>query len=103
MATKVVSARVHNSAVDAPALVWRQVSGERDTGGPDSFDLWADVVTTLKAQLGLSSVGLLVHGYSGGIEDEAFTVGRKYAAPTTDLRFALGAMQEDELHVFRGR
>ena len=34
MATRVVSARVHNSAVDAPALVWRQVSGELDTGDP---------------------------------------------------------------------
>ena len=33
MATRVVAARVHDSAVEAPALVWRQVSGERDGGG----------------------------------------------------------------------
>ncbi len=32
MATRVVAARVHDSAVEAPALVWRQVSGERDAG-----------------------------------------------------------------------
>ena len=32
MATRVGSARVHDSAVEAPALVWRQVPGERDTG-----------------------------------------------------------------------
>ena len=36
MATRVVAARVHDSAVEAPALVWRQVSGERDAGGAPS-------------------------------------------------------------------
>ena len=34
MATRVVAARVHDAAVEAPALVWRQVRGERDTGSP---------------------------------------------------------------------
>lgn len=92
-----------SSSKIARALADKQKTSEQDSGGPDSFDLWVDVISALKGRLGLSSVGLLVHGYRGAIEDEAFAVARKDIASTADLRLALGAIREDELHVFRDR
>lgn len=87
----------------ARALADRQKAAERESSEPDSLDLWAEVLTALRQRLGLTSAGLLVHGYRGSIEEEAFDAVRKDIAATADLRLVLGELREDELHIFRAR
>lgn len=70
------------------------------TRGPDSFELWVNIINALSEQLQLSSVGLFVHSYSGGIQDEAFTATRREIGKGAAVLPALRDLGEDDLIVF---
>ncbi|WP_041301708.1 hypothetical protein [Hirschia baltica] len=45
--------------------------------GPDSLSMWKDVVERLLNIEGINNVGILLHFYSGSVDDESFEVARK--------------------------
>ena len=71
------------------------------TRARDSVELWADVLGALESRLGLPQAGLVVHAYSGSLDDEVFDVGRREAGAMSAE--GLGAMREDEVTTFRMR
>ncbi len=84
---------------------WRKIKARpKPSRGPDhGLPYWAEIVRSTLAQPGVASVGVLVHGYSGTLETEAFTCSRRDVFRTPDVEAALAGMSEDELLVFHSR
>lgn len=83
------------------ALEARKRADARPTKGPDTLELWADILSRLQSEMKLAHAGLLVHAYSGGLEDEAFSVARRDVPPGMDVMEGLQALRADEVTVFR--
>lgn len=67
----------------------------------DSYELWQVVLSSLKIELNLPYAGLAIHFYSGGIEDEAFSVTRREVPREVSVTDALTEFAEDEVTIFR--
>jgi len=66
---------------------------------PDSLDLWEEIIGTLLGTLKMSHVGLLVHYYSSGLEDESLQVTRRDAQGT--VMVGLQSIRPGEILIFR--
>lgn len=86
------------------ALEHRRRASERPAGGGgDSAELWAQIIRDLHAELGLDHVGLLVHLYSGRVDDEAFDAARQDAPADRPLVQAVAPLAPDTLTIFAAR
>jgi ribosomal protein S16 len=63
---------------------------------PDSFELWGRVISDLMSTPGVQQAGLLLHFYSGDLEEETIAPLRKMV-PASDFGSSLKAIGEDQL------
>lgn len=82
------------------ALADRRKASARMPVGVDSFQLWAAVIADLQCSLRLPRAGLLLHLYSGGLEDEITTPRRRDAPSRGDRLEALRSLAPDEVLIF---
>lgn len=68
----------------------------RHANTPDSFEYWSRIVIDLMSTPGVQQAGLLLHFYSGDIEDEAIEPVRK-TVPVRDIEASLTHIREDQL------
>ena len=69
--------------------------------GPDSLELWTDVLRDLCTDLKLSYGGLLVRAYSNDVATEEFAASRREVTGTDSWQEALTSLNEGELVIFR--
>lgn len=65
----------------------------------DSFEYWSNFILTAMDK-GVSKVGIFVHFYSGGLEDEHLTATRRVAVYNSSVLENLRASKEDEIVIF---
>lgn len=92
------SAAKIDRSVDASRKAQERPGKKR--GAEHGFDYWAGIVRAVLEQPDISSVGILVHGYSGAIEAEEFEPTRRNMPRDIDVEAALADLREDELMVF---
>ncbi|MGE0531301.1 MAG: hypothetical protein AB7G40_02860 [Hyphomonadaceae bacterium] len=68
----------------------------RHANTPDSVNLWSRIVSDLLATPGVQQAGLLLHFYSGDVEDEVIEPIRE-TAPARDFETRLADIREDQL------
>jgi hypothetical protein len=68
----------------------------RHANTPDSLDLWFRVISDLLATPGVQHAGLLLHFYSGDLEDEVIEPIRE-TVPVRDFEAGLANIREDQL------
>ncbi len=69
--------------------------------GPDSIELWKDVMRDLGHELKVSHVGFLVRLYSGALDTEVFNATRRDVPKGAPWDQALASMAADEVTIFR--
>lgn len=85
------AAKIERAAADAA-----RASERPSPRKSDSLDYWAAVLTDVSRSLGKERVGVFLHQYSGGLDEETFTAARRdYSGP--DLKAGLATLNEDEL------
>ncbi|MCR5877740.1 hypothetical protein [Phenylobacterium sp. J367] len=91
-----------SAAKIARALDDRRRADARPKGrdGPDSLDLWTEVLAGLRDGLKLPYAGLLVHAYRGGLEDEIISATRRAVGRGIPHPEGLAALVEDEVTIF---
>jgi len=67
-----------------------------DIARPDSIDLWSDIVGDLVAMPGVDQAGLLLHFYSGDVDQEQIALTRNTVG-IEEFSIRLRDIQEDEL------
>jgi len=75
----------------------KSASREPRASSADSIEFWAELVRDLRKSLAPTSVGLLLHFYSGGLGTEKYTPRRTEVTPPKSIGDALQTMREDEL------
>jgi hypothetical protein len=78
-----------------------KADGKAESERIDSLELWRDLIHDLLDQLELNQVGIHVHNYSGGIEDENLSPVVRYASPAENVLDSLNSLKDDELLIFR--
>jgi hypothetical protein len=68
----------------------------RHANTPDSIDLWSRIISDLLATPGVQHAGLLLHFYSGDVEDEVIEPIRE-TVPVRDFEARLANIREDQL------
>ncbi|MEQ1708879.1 MAG: hypothetical protein ABL864_11190 [Terricaulis sp.] len=68
----------------------------RHANTPDSVDLWSRIIADLLATPGVQHAGLLLHFYSGHVEDEVIEPSRE-TVPIRDFEARLANIREDQL------
>ena len=68
----------------------------RHANTPDSVGLWSGIIADLLATPGIKHAGLLLHFYSGDVEDEVIEPIRE-TAPIRDFEARLANIREDQL------
>ena len=68
----------------------------RHANTPDSVDLWSRIIADLLATPGVQHAGLLLHFYSGDVEDEVIEPIRE-TVPIRDFETRLANIREDQL------
>ena len=68
----------------------------RHANTPDSLDLWSRIISDLLATPGVQHAGLLLHFYSGDVEDEVIEPIRE-TVPVRDFEARLASIREDQL------
>jgi hypothetical protein len=68
----------------------------RHANKPDSVDLWSRIIADLLATPGVQHAGLLLHFYSGDVEDEVIEPIRE-TVPIRDFEARLANIREDQL------
>ena len=75
------------------------IRGERQQAG---LDEWCALIRDVLALRGVASIGLLIHQYSGGIDDEAIVLQKREVVRARDLdETILAAMRSDTIYEFR--
>ena len=74
---------------------------KRREGGPDSLELWSDVLNDVRDELKLPYVGLFVRSYSGAIATEIFDASRREVCGETSWLDALASLVLDEVTILR--
>jgi hypothetical protein len=79
----------------------REKAGERaeerrHANTPDSIELWSRIISDLMSAPGVQQAGLLLHFYSGDIEEEAIEPSRE-TVPLRDFGASVRALHEDQL------
>lgn len=69
-------------------------------GAIDTIEFWAAILRDVISTPGVSGSGLLVHNYSGAIEDEEFAASRR-EIPDSAVDVELAKLREDELLAVR--
>lgn len=69
----------------------------------DSFQLWADVIGELLAHGTVGYVGLFLHFYREGLEEELVELKVRQTPPGLPIADALRSLEEDELVLFPSR
>jgi len=65
----------------------------------DSFEFWSNFILTAMDK-NIKKVGVFVHFYSGGLEDEHVTATRRVAAYNSSILESLQTLKEDEVLIF---
>lgn len=68
----------------------------RHANTPDSVELWSSIIGELLSVPGIQQAGLLLHFYSGDIEQEAIEPSRE-TVPLRDFEASLQRLREDQL------
>jgi hypothetical protein len=68
----------------------------RHANTPDSLGLWSRIISDLLFTPGVQQAGLLVHFYSGDLEQETIEPLRK-TVPSSDFESSLQGIDEDQL------
>ncbi|MBI1252715.1 MAG: hypothetical protein GC196_00020 [Hyphomonas sp.] len=68
----------------------------RHANTPDSLQLWSRIVSELLSTAGVQQAGLLVHFYSGDLEQETIEPLRK-TVRASDFERSLQRIEEDQL------
>jgi len=68
----------------------------RHANTADSVNLWSRIISDLLATPGVQHAGLLLHFYSGGVEDEVIEPIRE-TVPVRDFEARLASFREDQL------
>lgn len=68
----------------------------RHANTPDSVELWSRIVGDLMSAPGVQQAGLLLHFYSGDLEEEAIDLKRE-TVPLRDFEASLRDIHEDQL------
>lgn len=68
----------------------------RHANTPDSVGLWSRIISDLLATPGVQHAGLLLHFYSGDVEDEVIESIRE-TVPVRDFEARLANIREDQL------
>lgn len=68
----------------------------RHVNTTDSVDLWSRIISDLLATPGVQHAGLLLHFYSGDVEDEVIEPIRE-TVPGRDFKARLANIREDQL------
>jgi hypothetical protein len=68
----------------------------RHANTPDSVDLWSRIIADLLATPGVQHAGLLLHFYSGDVEDEVIEPIRE-TVPIRDFETRIANIREDQL------
>ncbi len=68
----------------------------RHANTPDSIDLWSRIIADLLATPGVQHAGVLLHFYSGDVEDEVLEPIRE-TVPIRDFEARLANIREDQL------
>jgi len=63
---------------------------------PDSIEVWTRIIGDLLGTPGVQQAGLLLHYYSGDVEEESIELVRE-TAPLRDFESRLRAMREDQI------
>lgn len=68
----------------------------RHANTPDSVELWSRIISDLMSTPGVQQAGLLLHFYSGDVEEETIELLRK-TVPKADFKSSLKSISEDQL------
>lgn len=68
----------------------------RHANTPDSVELWCGIISALLATPGVQNAGVLLHFYSGDVEDEVIEPIRE-TVPIRDFEARLTSIREDQL------
>lgn len=78
-----------------------KADARRSNSGPDSIELWSDVLCDLQEKLKLPYAGLFVRLYSGVVTSETFNASRRQVSKNAEWASALISLKEDEVTVFQ--